>query len=191
MVAAAERQGTDVAFDVIPHDWNHTLIKSILPPWAMEGGTPRIIERLQDPATRERMKANPKHMWLLVTDERWDDIALLNSEENPDLVGGDVRGHRADAKHHALRRGARPDARGRRDDRRTDVDLARFRRRRHRAVPEAAAVRRDIRHAGPRTLRRAGQVRRGPSPATAGRRVSSRCTCANAACSPSGRASAA
>ena len=33
------------------------------------------------------MKANPKHMWLLVTDERRDDIAPLNSEENPDLVG--------------------------------------------------------------------------------------------------------
>ena len=33
------------------------------------------------------MKLNPKHMWLLVTDERWDAIALLNSEENPHLVG--------------------------------------------------------------------------------------------------------
>ena len=33
------------------------------------------------------MKRNPKHMWLLVTDERWDKIALLNSEANPHLVG--------------------------------------------------------------------------------------------------------
>ena len=87
MIAAAERQGVDVAFDVIPHDWNHTLIKAILPAWAHEGGVPSIIERLKDPDTRERMKANPKHMWLLVTDERWHDIALLNSDENPDLVG--------------------------------------------------------------------------------------------------------
>ena len=87
MIALAEGQGVDVAFDVIPHDWNHTLIKAILPPWAQEGGTAGILERLKDPDTRERMKANPKHMWLLVTDGRWDDIALLNSEEHPELVG--------------------------------------------------------------------------------------------------------
>ena len=26
-------------------------------------------------------------MWLLVTDKHWDDIALLNCEENPNLAG--------------------------------------------------------------------------------------------------------
>ena len=62
-------------------------ISAILPPWALEGGIPRILERLKDPETRERMKRNPKHMWLLVTDERWDRVALLNSEVNPRLVG--------------------------------------------------------------------------------------------------------
>lgn len=87
MIAASGRQGVDVAFDVIPHDWNHTLIKAILPAWAQEGGIPSIIERLADPATCERMKANPKHMWLLVTDEKWDEIALLNSEVHPELIG--------------------------------------------------------------------------------------------------------
>ena len=87
MIDMVRRQGVDVAFDVIPHDWSHTLIRAILPPWAQEGGVPRILERLKDPDTRERMKRNPKHMWLLVTDERWDRIALLNSEVNPRLVG--------------------------------------------------------------------------------------------------------
>jgi N-acyl-D-aspartate/D-glutamate deacylase len=87
MIESATRYGADVAFDVIPHDWNHTTIRAILPPWAQEGGIPATLERLKDPAARERMKANPKHMWLLVTDGRWDDIALLNSEANPDLVG--------------------------------------------------------------------------------------------------------
>ena len=87
MIESARRQGVDVAFDVIPHDWAHTLIKAILPPWAQEGGAPAILERLKDPDTRERMKRNPKHMWRVVTDGRWDRIALLNSEENPQLVG--------------------------------------------------------------------------------------------------------
>ena len=87
MIESVRRQGVDVAFDVIPHDWSHTLIKAILPPWAQEGGTDAILDRLRDPEIRERMKRNPKHMWLLVTDERWDRIALLNSEANPELVG--------------------------------------------------------------------------------------------------------
>jgi N-acyl-D-amino-acid deacylase len=87
MIHMAGRQGVDVAFDVIPHDWNHTLIKAILPAWAQEGGSSKILERLKEPATRERMKANPKHMWLLVTAERWNDIALLYSEANPQLIG--------------------------------------------------------------------------------------------------------
>ncbi len=87
MIEGVRRQGVDAAFDVIPHDWSHTLVQAILPPWAQERGIPGILERLKDPATRERMKRNPRHMWLLVTDGRWDAIALLNSEENPHLVG--------------------------------------------------------------------------------------------------------
>ena len=87
MIESVRRQGVDVAFDVIPHDWAHTLISAILPPWAQEGGAPAILERLKDPDTRGRMKRNPKHMWRLVTDERWDKIALMNSETNSDLVG--------------------------------------------------------------------------------------------------------
>ena len=87
MIEGARRRGVDAAFDVIPHDWSHTLVRAILPPWAQAGGVTEILKRLEDPATRERMKRNPKHMWLLVTDGRWDAIALLNSEENPHLVG--------------------------------------------------------------------------------------------------------
>ena len=87
MIELARRQGVDAAFDVIPHDWSHTLIQAILPPWAQEGGVRGILGRLKDSDTRERMKQNPRHMWQLVTDERWDAIALLNSEENPQLVG--------------------------------------------------------------------------------------------------------
>ena len=87
MIEGVRRQGVDAAFDVIPHDWSHTLVQAILPPWAQEGGIPGILERLKDTQVRERMKRNPRHMWLLVTDGRWDAIRLLNSEENPRLVG--------------------------------------------------------------------------------------------------------
>lgn len=87
----ARREGVDVAFDVIPHDWNHTAVVASLPAWVREGGTARVLERLRDPALREAMKHNPRPMWRLIAERRWDRIALLRSEANRDLVGMSFR----------------------------------------------------------------------------------------------------
>jgi N-acyl-D-amino-acid deacylase len=83
----ALREGVDVAFDVIPHDWSHTSVAAILPPWAREGGTARTIERLKDPEQRRRMKLNPHPIWRIVSAGRWDEIVLLRSVVNAGLVG--------------------------------------------------------------------------------------------------------
>jgi N-acyl-D-amino-acid deacylase len=87
MLARARREGVDVAFDIIPHDWSHTAVIASLPAWAREGGSAAVLARLRDPATRERMKHNPRPMWRLVSERRWDVIALLRSDARPDLVG--------------------------------------------------------------------------------------------------------
>jgi N-acyl-D-amino-acid deacylase len=81
----AEREGVDVAFDVIPHDWSHTSMVAVLLMWAREGGTAKTLERLRDPALRERMKHNPQPIWRLGTARRWEEIVLLRSVCNPDL----------------------------------------------------------------------------------------------------------
>lgn len=87
LIAAASRHGVDVAFDVIPHDWNNTHVVAILPQWAREGGVSAMIQRLQDEATRERIKRNPRPMWLLVRERHWSDIVLLDARVNRELVG--------------------------------------------------------------------------------------------------------
>ena len=87
MCEGARRRGLDVAFDVIPHDWSHTRILAILPQWAQEGGIAAVTERLRDVSTRERIRANPRPMWRLVSAGRWDKIVLMHSERNGDLVG--------------------------------------------------------------------------------------------------------
>ena len=87
MIDSARKYGLDVAFDILPTDWSHTGVMAILPKWAREGGAEKIAERLQDREQRERIKKNRNPMWLLVADRVWSRIVLLNSKENPDLVG--------------------------------------------------------------------------------------------------------
>ena len=87
LIDLARRQDVDIAFDVIPHDWNHTLMAAILPRWAQAGSIDDVLKRLEDPDCRERIKANPQPMWLIVKAEKWSDIMLLNATHNKDLVG--------------------------------------------------------------------------------------------------------
>jgi N-acyl-D-aspartate/D-glutamate deacylase len=87
MIRWAKETEVDVAFDIIPHDWNHTSVSSILPPWAFEGGTEKLLHRLGNRKTREEMKKNPKPIWQLVPAGRWNDIVLFRSKSNKDLIG--------------------------------------------------------------------------------------------------------
>ena len=89
MIDLARRHDVDIAFDVIPHDWAHTLMMAILPKWAQAGGVDEILKRLANPEARERIKANPQPMWLIVRADRWSDIVLMNATVNKDLVGAD------------------------------------------------------------------------------------------------------
>jgi N-acyl-D-amino-acid deacylase len=84
---AAEADGVDVAFDVIPHEWSHTVVVSCLPAWAREGGAQATLARLKDPAQRSRMAHNPNPIWRLVPDQQWERIVLLQSQAHPELVG--------------------------------------------------------------------------------------------------------
>ena len=89
MIEVARRHDTDIAFDVIPHDWNNTFMAAILPKWAQAGTLDDILIRLADPEQREKIKANPQPMWLIVKAEKWSDIVVLNATQNKDLVGMD------------------------------------------------------------------------------------------------------
>ncbi len=91
LIEAARGYDVDIAFDVIPHDWNHTLMAAILPKWAQAGGLDEVLKRLVDPEVRERIKANPQPMWLIVKARKWEDVVLLSATENRDLVGMDFR----------------------------------------------------------------------------------------------------
>lgn len=55
-IAAARRRGLKISADVYPYIAGSTSLSACLPPWAQEGGTDKMVARLQDPATRERLR---------------------------------------------------------------------------------------------------------------------------------------
>ena len=89
LIAAARRHGMDIAFDVIPHDWNNTGVIAILPKWVREGGTRATLARLKDPAVRQKVKDNPAPMLLIVRAAKWGQVKLLNARANRALIGMD------------------------------------------------------------------------------------------------------
>jgi N-acyl-D-aspartate/D-glutamate deacylase len=56
LIEAARRRGVNVQANVYPYTRGTNDLASIIPPWAHEGGTARMLARLRDPRDRERMK---------------------------------------------------------------------------------------------------------------------------------------
>ncbi len=56
LINEARRAGVNVQANVYPYTRGNNDLVSIIPPWAHEGGTSRLIERLKDPSLRDRLK---------------------------------------------------------------------------------------------------------------------------------------
>lgn len=56
LIEDARRRGVNVQANVYPYTRGNNNLSSIIPPWAHEGGTAKMLERLKDPPQRERMK---------------------------------------------------------------------------------------------------------------------------------------
>ena len=55
-IKQARDQGLDITADIYPYIAGSTSLSACLPPWALEGGTEKMLGRLREPATRERLK---------------------------------------------------------------------------------------------------------------------------------------
>lgn len=56
LIASARHQGINVQANVYPYTRGNNNLSSIIPPWAHEGGTKAMLDRLRDPAQRTRLK---------------------------------------------------------------------------------------------------------------------------------------
>ena len=56
MIEKARREGLNVQANIYPYTAGQNNLSSIIPPWAHDGGLEKMVERLRDPALRERMR---------------------------------------------------------------------------------------------------------------------------------------
>jgi dihydroorotase/N-acyl-D-amino-acid deacylase len=90
MIQEARDRGQDVTADMYPYLAGATALASSLPPWVADGGLNKLLERLHDPALRQRIKTE-----MSATGERtWENLYLdaggapgvmVSSVVNPDL----------------------------------------------------------------------------------------------------------
>jgi N-acyl-D-amino-acid deacylase len=81
-IGKARAQGLDITADVYPYIAGSTALSACLPPWALEGGTEKMLARLRDPQTRERLKKE------ISTDSRdWENIYLGSGGASGVLIG--------------------------------------------------------------------------------------------------------
>jgi N-acyl-D-amino-acid deacylase len=101
-VDRAHREGLDITFDIYPYTAGSTMFMAILPPWALEGGAPKALERLQAADLRAKIReqfVNPPPpdpdgpSWEnYVHNVGWENIIIssVESKENQGWVGRSV-----------------------------------------------------------------------------------------------------
>ena len=84
-VEQARARGVDVAADMYLYTAGGTGLEAVIPSWAFEGGSEKLLARLRDPATRARLKqemrtGSPGWWNIIEASGGWDGIVLANAQ---------------------------------------------------------------------------------------------------------------
>jgi len=84
-IKQARDRGLDITADIYPYIAGSTALSACLPPWALEGGTDKMMERLRDPQIRQRLKTE-------ISQEQttWENIYLGSGGPGGVLIGSVV-----------------------------------------------------------------------------------------------------
>lgn len=92
-IETARAEGLPITADMYTYPFSGTGLDASLPPWAHEGGHNALVERLKDPDTRARIKAEivqPADQWENMYAENWADrimVAGFKTERLKPLTG--------------------------------------------------------------------------------------------------------
>jgi N-acyl-D-amino-acid deacylase len=104
LLDSAAAEGIRTSFDQYPYVAGSTMLGAILPPWAHDGGTDKLLERLASPQLRQRMVLDMEQGipgWDNFVDFAGLDqifVTSVRTSANKDLIGksllgiGDIRG---------------------------------------------------------------------------------------------------
>jgi dihydroorotase/N-acyl-D-amino-acid deacylase len=89
-IDSARRAGVDIAADTYAYPAWFNSMSAFVPPWALDGGTTKLLERLRDPSARHKIRQDmltPGATW----DNEWQEIpgpdaVLISVVQNPDLI---------------------------------------------------------------------------------------------------------
>jgi len=84
-IQAARDAGQDVTADMYPYIAGGTALASSLPPWAADGGMEKLLQRLHDPETRAKIKAE-----MAADHPNWENIYFDSGGGSGVLVSGVV-----------------------------------------------------------------------------------------------------
>jgi dihydroorotase/N-acyl-D-amino-acid deacylase len=89
-IDSARKAGVDIAADTYAYTAWFNSLSAMVPPWAHDGGTAKLLQRMKDPATRKRIRHD------MVTQGSWEnnawqeisnpDAILIGAVQNPKLL---------------------------------------------------------------------------------------------------------
>lgn len=88
----ARRAGLDITADTYGYTAWYNSLSAFVPPWAHDGGDEKLIERLKDPKTRARVRADMLQPDDAAWDNEWQEIpgpdaVLIGAVQNAELKG--------------------------------------------------------------------------------------------------------
>jgi len=83
-IEKARGRGVDVAADLYLYTAGGTGLEAVIPSWAFDGGVQKLVERLNDPETRARLKreivtGSPGWWNIVEASGGWENIVLVNA----------------------------------------------------------------------------------------------------------------
>ena len=97
-IDAANQAGIETTFDVYPYTSGMTGLTACMPPWAFEGGVEKLLTRLADAETRDKIIADvengiPGWQNLLKAAGGWENITIttVNSQTKKNLEGKTIQ----------------------------------------------------------------------------------------------------
>src|SRR5207249_4087248 len=93
-IHAARERGLDVTGDQYPYLAGSTMLSTLLPPWAHEGGVPDLMRRLRSEEMRARMTHDIEHgvgdWWNPAKNTTWEQILIASAASTPEIEGNSL-----------------------------------------------------------------------------------------------------